>query len=273
MPMKNNDLPNILLTSASLILRPLIRILLRYGISYTAFSELAMRIYFDVAKSDFVIPGKKQTTSRISTMTGLSRRVVARMEARPEQKDTLDTTTINRAARVISGWVRDTDFHNLEGGPTDLPLEGDICSFSELVKRYSGDITVRTISDELTRIGAISVTPSGLLHLNTHAYVVSDSDRDKLTLLGMDVSSLISTIEHNIIHPEQPYFQRKVAYNYIPGEILPEIKDRLASIAQESLESMDDVLASKAINKDDKQDDHSYIRTGFGIYFFKEDQL
>lgn len=270
--MKSENLPRTLLAATTRILRPLVRILMRHGISYAAFSELAKRVYFDVARTEFGIPGKKQTSSRISTLTGLSRKEVARLESLPARQDKLDASGINRAARVISGWVRDPAFHAASGEPADLPFEGAQDSFSALVKRYSGDITVRTIADELTRVGAISVTPSGLLHLSTRAYVASTSDIDKLTILGTDVSSLIATIEHNLDHPEEPYFQRKVAYNFIPATALPGLRSRLVDLAQANLEKLDEVLASNAIRERDATQGTKYMRTGVGIYYFEEDQ-
>ena len=269
--MSLNKLPETLLNTTAHILRPLIRILLRYGISYAAFSELSKQIYFDVAKTDFAIPGKKQTSSRISTMTGLSRKEVARLEALPVKQGELDSSTINRAARVISGWVRDHEFHAKDGVPAELPFDDAEASFSALVKKYSGDITARTIADELTRIGAISFTTTGQLHLNTRAYVASTSDIDKLTILGTDVSSLIATIEHNLVEPEQAYFQRKVAYNYIPKDALPELNQQLISTAQQSLESMDALLAAVAIDQKEAIEGGNYVRTGIGIYYFEED--
>lgn len=270
--MKSEDLPHTLLAATARILRPLIRILMRHGISYAAFSELAKRVYFDVARTDFGIPGKKQTSSRISTLTGLSRKEVARLESLPAERDELDASGVNRAARVISGWVRDSAFHAAPGEPADLPFEGTQASFSALVKKYSGDITARTIADELTRVGAISVGPSGLLHLSTRAYVASSSDIDRLTILGTDVSSLMATIEHNLVHPEQPYFQRKVAYNFIPATALPELRTRLVDLAQANLETMDKVLAPNAIREQDARQGTKYRRTGIGIYYFEEEQ-
>jgi hypothetical protein len=271
--MTPNDLPRTLLATTAHILRPLVRILLRHGISYAAFSELAKRIYFEVAKSDFVLPGKKQTSSRISTMTGLSRKEVARLESIALEKMEPDASAINRAARVISGWVRDPLFHDTAGEPADLPFEGNDASFSVLVKKYSGDITARTIADELTRVDAISVSPAGHLHLNTRAYVARASDIDKLVILGTDVSNLIATIEHNLIHPESPLFQRKVAYNTIPMAELPQLQQQLFQIAQGSLESMDEVLAANAVEEKGTVDGVRYVRVGVGIYYFKEEQL
>jgi len=267
--MNNIDIHQTLLSATTRILRPLIKMLLRYGVSYAAFSELSKQLFFEVAKIEFAIPGKKQTSSRISTMTGLSRKECARLEALPPPEQALDTSAINRAARVISGWTRDTDFLNTQGEPADLPFDGETTSFSALVKRYSGDITARTIADELTRVGAIGVTLAGLVHLNSRAYVASTSDVQKLTILGTDVSDLIATIDHNLTMPESAHLQRKVAYNYIPLEALPDLNRELTVIAQASLEKMDKVLAEKAIDRKEAKKAESYARAGVGIYYFE----
>jgi len=45
------------------LLRPLARILLRNGVPYGVFADLAKRAYVDVALNDFDVPGRKQTVS------------------------------------------------------------------------------------------------------------------------------------------------------------------------------------------------------------------
>lgn len=266
--MSNETTNKTLQAATARILRPLIKILLRYGVGYAAFSEQAKGLFYDVAKTEFAIPGKKQTASRISTMTGLSRKECTRLESLDKAPE-LDTSGINRAARVISGWTRDPDFIDEQKEPRPLPFEGEH-SFSELVKRYSGDITARTIADELSRVGAIAQLPGGNIQLNQRAYISKQSDLDKLTILGTDVAALITTIDHNISSPDQAFLQRKVSYNYIPVEDLPELNKQLSKIAQSSLEKMDRVLASHSHAKQKAR--HQYARTGVGIYYFEEKQ-
>lgn len=263
------DIPQTLLAATASILRPLIKMLIRHGISYAAFMELAKQIYFDVGKNEFAIPGKKQTSSRISTLTGLSRKEVARLESLPEKDDSLDPSGINRAARVISGWVRDEEFQGANKEPVDLPFDGERQSFSALVKRYSGDITARTIADELSRVGAISMSQEGLIHLNTRAYVANASDIDKIIILGMDTGDLIRTIDHNVTIPDNPWLQRKVAYNFIPQDKVPAIRRELTVIAQSSLEGMDKVLAEHAVKKSAANRNTKYVRAGIGIFYFE----
>src|SRR3972149_9569723 len=88
------------------LLRPLVRLLLRNGASYGTFSDLAKRVYVDVATEEFGIPGRKQSKSRVSILTGLSRKEVLRVKRLPPTDDLGAGERYNRAARVVAGWGR-----------------------------------------------------------------------------------------------------------------------------------------------------------------------
>ena len=67
--------------SAALVrmLRPLVRLLLRRGVSFKAFSDLLRWLYVDVAIEEFGLSGRKQSVSRVSVVTGLTRKEVSRL--------------------------------------------------------------------------------------------------------------------------------------------------------------------------------------------------
>ena len=92
------------------LLRPLVRILLRNGVSYRTFSDFAKWVYVDVARKEFGIEGRKQTTSRVSVITGLSRKEVLRVRQLDRPDDQASSERYNRAARVIAAWRRENDF-------------------------------------------------------------------------------------------------------------------------------------------------------------------
>ena len=97
------------LTQAILrLLRPLIRILLRNGVPFGSFAELARWVYVDVALADFSIKGRKPSDSRASVLTGLSRKEVRRLRELSLKNQGEDIARYNRAARVLSAWVRDS---------------------------------------------------------------------------------------------------------------------------------------------------------------------
>jgi len=253
------------------LFRPLVRVLLRNGVSYRTFADFAKWVYVDVATKEFGIEGRKQSTSRVSVITGLSRKEVKRVRELPRPDDTASVERYNRAARVIAAWRRESNFQDAEGNAAPLLLEGTGATFSELVKRFSGDVPVRAILDELIRIGAVERLEDGRVGLLVRAYVPESSEADKLHILGTDVGYLISTIDHNLqADPMGPVFQRKVAYDNLPDEALPEFRELSAKRAQALLEKLDRWLAQRDRDVTPTVRGTGRNRAGLGIYYFEE---
>jgi hypothetical protein len=253
------------------LLRPLVRLLLRNGIPYRTLSDLAKRVYVDVATEEFGIPGRKQSKSRVSILTGLSRKEVLRVKRLPGPDDMGALQRYNRAARVISGWVRDRIFTNESGDPADLPFEGGNASFKRLVRLYSGDTPARAILDELLRVGSVERTTEGKIHLFDRSYVPKKSEIEKIGILGTDVADLISTIDHNIRRTDAPFFQRKVSYDHLPCEALPQLKKMAGKHSQALLESLDRWLCKRDRDFNPQIGGTGRKRAGIGIYYFEED--
>lgn len=268
--MTANNATQALTAAAEKMLRPLVRVLLRNGIPYRAFADIARQVYVEVAEREFALPGRAQTVSRISTITGLTRKEVTRTQAREAPAETEGAWSQNRAARVISGWVRERAYHDRRGRPADLAMDGEKGSFSALVRGFSGDIPARTIAEELARVGAIELLPDGRVRLLTRAYIPRGDEAGKIAILGTEVSDLIRTIDHNLTSPqEEAYFQRRVSYNNVPRELLPELTKKLSRRSQACLESLDKVLA-EADRDSSAAKGSGRVRTGIGIYYFEE---
>lgn len=267
----SNSTP-IIHTALLKLLTPLVKILLRNGVSFKEFAEVAKHAYVRVASEDFKLNGKKQTDSRISTITGLTRKDVLRIRTLATSDNSTLTAQYNRAAKVISAWVQTPAFQDEHGEPALLSINGPDKSFHALVKKFSGDITARTILDELVRVNAVRHTEDGLLELVSRAYIPHADKSEKIKILGTDVSDLINTIDHNIYNTEQKsYFQRKVCYDNLPAELLPGLKTIIEHKAQAALEEMNKNMSAcdRDCNADIKGTGKK--RAGIGIYYFEED--
>jgi len=260
----------VLLQALARILRPLVRILLRHGITADACSDVLRRVYVDVAEKDFGIDGRKQTTARIALLTGINRKEVARLKKRPIVEPRSADEHHNRAARVISGWLRDTRFHDSKGDPDTLPVEGER-SFTELVKHHSGDVPAPTVADELMRVGALEYTPHGEVRLSARGYVPEAGDTEKLQILGTDVRDLIDTIDHNLTQTvAEPRYQRKVQYDNVPVRHLEAFRHLSARLGQDVLEHLNEWLAERDRDAGNDDDGSGRIRLGLGIYQIEE---
>ena len=254
------------------ILRALVRILLRYGMPFDGFVELTKRVYIDVAQKDFSMQGRKQSISRISTLTGIYRREVSRIMALPEIDDTEVIARHNRAARVIGGWLQDSDYTDDKGDARDLKLDGDKPSFSHLVRKYSGDIPVRAILDELERVGALEKTPEGIIHLLSRAYVPKHGEADMIAILGTDTTDFISTIDHNLQHADDDnHLQLKVVYDNLPEEAIKEFKVMASKRGRDLLEEFNAWLAERDRDSNPDNEGTGRVRAGFGVYYFEDE--
>lgn len=179
----------------------------------------------------------------------------------------------NRAARVLTGWVRDADFADASGNPRELAISAvgaiNACTFAELARRYSGDIPCRAVLDELIRVGAVEKTPTGAVRIKLRANIpqgAADTTSDKNSILGTDASDLVNTIGRD----GQARFQRKVMYDNIPAEALDEFRRLSAEHAQQLIEKMDQWLARHDRDTNAAAGGTGRMRTGIGIYYVED---
>ncbi|MEE8364244.1 MAG: DUF6502 family protein [Gammaproteobacteria bacterium] len=223
----------------SKILSALIHTLLRNGMSYGEFDQIARKSFVDIAYRDFTPSQKKQTVSNVAILTGLNRKEVKKLHELDADQSSSNSKQYNRSIRVIGGWINDPAFLRTDGEPKDLAYEGDD-SFTTLVRKYSGDMPVAAMQKALTESNNISITDDRKVRLLSHAYLPSDDPVEKLSILGTDTQQLIETINHNIAaKPEDLHFQRKASSHKVPVSSIPAIKQYTQRKGQAFLEEVD----------------------------------
>jgi hypothetical protein len=252
------------------ILRPLIRILLRFEVAHSEFSELAKRAYVDVAYRYFSIPKRKQTYSRAAVLTGLSRKEVVRLRELDERAEPPTRAPLNRATRVIGGWLRDAEFLDDQNQPKDIPLRGETGSFEALVARYSGDITARAILDELVRVGAVIYADRHTVHLAASGYIPEKSETQMLEVAGRAVTDLLRTSAHNIMDAQHAHFQRQVSFRNIPASVAEEFRRYSHDRCQDLMLEFNTWLSERSKTVELKPGE-SRMRVGVGLYYFEND--
>ena len=253
------------------ILKPLVRILLRFGFSYREFDQLAKTIFVDVCYDDFTLKNKKVTASRAAVLTGLDRKEIVKLQAAAGQDQAQAPRPINRAARVIGGWLQDKDYLLENGKPKTIALKGDKSSFEHLVKKYGGDITVAPILEELLRINAVGYSDDEHLQLLAEGYMPLTDELRMLEIMGDSAEDLFNTIAYNLGKPKHPRFQRAVVYSKLSKHSIEEFKLVSHDRCQALLLDLNDWLAHK-LDLDTRLEvtqDHS--RVGIGIYYIEDE--
>ena len=260
-----DDMQEILRDALGKILMTLIRTLLRNGMSYGEFDQLARKCYVDVAYRDFAPAGKKQTVSNVAILTGLNRKEVKKLAEVDVTQSSKVTQQYNRVVRVLGGWINDARFLRKDGVPRDLEYDGEE-SFSELVKHYSGDMPVAAMQKVLLSSANIKFTDDGQVRLMSHAYLPSNDPIEKLAILGIDTSQLIATIDHNLTSTEDALrFQRKASNARVAQDSIPQVKQYLNRKGQAFLEEIDLYLSQH------ETDDDSTVELSVGLFYHESD--
>jgi hypothetical protein len=258
-------------------MKPLVRILLRHGISFKEFSEVVKAVYVDVASHDFQIAGKKQTLSRIAIITGLTRKEVGRIAEILQRGDTPEINYVDRVSNVLGGWHQDPDFTGPYGIPRELEFDSDQGrDFAELVKRYSGDMPARAMLEELLRVKAVEQLPEGMLQVRSRSYVPLQVDPSSMEFMGLALRDLAETLDHNLnaktkstLAPHGLFERRVWAPTGIPRERVAEFDALVRVHGQEFLERLDNWLTRYQLSPEEATAGaEDSVKAGVGIYLF-----
>jgi len=259
-----------LLAAYSRLMRPLVKILIRNGVSYSEFSEVAKATYIKVASRDFKVPHRKMSQARIAILTGLTRKEVNRLINKKEGEKDDSRGNLHRVVRVIAGWHTDSNFTGPYGIPLELPFEDKrVPDFIRLVQAYSGDMAARAMLDELLRVGAVKETEAGWYKVLTRTYLPEGDAPASLERLGEAVRDMVDTIDFNIAESDsgKRFFERHVcADDGIRPEDLPRFRAFIKVKAQLLLDEIENWLS--LLEKPDDNAKDKVIHTGLGIYHY-----
>jgi len=198
-----------LLLFTETVLRPVIRILLRYGLSYPEFNQISRKLFVDIAmqEPEFRISRRRrQYKSRVALLTALSRKEVLRLLDGQRPADDPDLQQSNRAARVLDGWLRDERYLDVKGRPLPLSFRAVAGrrSFSELVSEYSGDIPPRAVLDDLLATATCVSSGDDDIRVVRGHYQAKAFDVELMASAAMRATSYMAKIDVQLSEIESP---------------------------------------------------------------------
>lgn len=267
-----NGIQQKILNAFLVAMRPIAKILLRFGIGFREFAEIAKIAFVDVASSEYGLRGRPTNISRVAVMTGLTRKEVRRI--REHIKDGYRQVEVKSTplSEILHRWHSESDYLDDSGKPMTLSFAGDGISFSSLVKRFGGDIPPGAMRTELKRVGAVDEDEVGNL-VATSRIVHPHGEHDKLvTALVHALYPLVSTIAHNVDRDrdDASWAQFNTFSKSIRDTDLPKLRrislDRLSEIS----ESFDDLfMAYEALHDREKAGKDKNL-VAVGVYYFEE---
>ena len=251
-------------------LRPLIKLLIKSGITFPFLADLVKEVFVEVAENDFKLDGKEQTDSRINFLTGIHRKDVKRL--RDKEQENIIPDTVSLGAQLVARWIGSDDYLDSKNNPLALPRlikHGGDRSFEALVKSVNKDIRSRAVLDEWLSLGIVFLDDQGCVCLSTSAFVPEQGYDEKAWFFGENMHDHMAAAVHNMLGEKKPLLERAVFYDQLSQESIAELK----SIADQSGMRLLKKLNRRAmeLQSADKQFvENNNSRMRFGIYFYNE---
>jgi len=178
-----------MISALDLLLRPIARLAIARGV---LFGQVADRLKLQFMRGAAELAGEaKLTDSRISVMTGLQRRDVARLRAMPNDPPEV----ANHLARLVAIWHQ-------QGG---TPLKRK--AFDALAVDIRRDVHPRTMLEQLVHAGTVRVDADAVILLATSYQPLSGSE-DQLAYLGRNGADFLNAATGNVLENPAPFFER-----------------------------------------------------------------
>lgn len=186
------------------------------------------------------------TDSRISVMTGLQRRDIARLRDLGEAPP-----VVHHLARLVLQWQ------------AGLPADISRADFDALAATIRKDVHPRTLLEQLVAAGTVAVT-GDRVRLVTSSYQPLAGSEDQLDYLASNGADMLNAGVGNVLGAA--HFERAAHFNQLSAEAVATLQ---ASFAAQQMAVLQRIAAEAAALQDSAPGAHRFRAGG---YFYSEDQ-
>jgi hypothetical protein len=265
-----------LLRASTHLLRPLVRLLLRAGVTFPVFSDWLRVLFVDTAIKELAADGQPRTDSRVSLLTGVHRKEIRRLREAERAPLLREPTVVTLASEIIARWLAlHAQAASPEPGALSLPRTAETGpSFDRLVRSVTNDIRPRAVLDEWLRQGIVQVDDDDRVMLTAAAYVPDPGSEAQLFYFGRNLHDHLAAAAANVMAKSAaPFPDLSVHYDGLG----PAAAKALEAVARLAAETVTREINAAAIRLVDGQDrapapPEGTQRVNFGVYLYVEDE-
>jgi hypothetical protein len=264
--------------------RPLVRLLVRSGVTYPAFAAALKAEFVGAANAEIDAQGMKRTDSAVTLLSGVHRKDVRDL-SRPQARAALPSTAHTPhglVGQVVLRWMHDRAW-SPRGKPRVLPRAAtaardgkrassarsasDNDTFDALVAGVSRDVRPRAILDEMLRLGVVSETEQGI-RLDQQVLTPRAGFDAMCDVMAMNLHDHAAAAASNV-HDDRNLLEQSI---YV-DEITADSARALHRVATKAWRRAFDTVAEAARERVDHDRDHAppeqrRERARFGVYYF-----
>jgi hypothetical protein len=263
--------PNLLLSPLARLLRPLVRLLIRRGITFPVLSGLLRGLYVEVARHDLLTEPRTRTDSRISLLTGIHRKELRRQRA-PDPLAQPAVVTLD--TQIMARWLGAPATTDAAGQPLPLPRSGPAPSFESLVTSVTRDVRPRAVLDDWLGQGLVTLDAAGRVCLRATAFLPPPGSEAQLYYFARNLHDHIAAAAGNLLAREgPPFLERSLHYDRLGPAAAARLEAEGREAAQRMLLELNRLALSLAEAEDGAgaPGDPPTRRVNLGVYLYVEE--
>ena len=253
------------------LLRPLIKLMLSYQVTYPLIIKMLKEVYVEVAENEYKIESKRLTDSRISLISGVHRKDVKAMRDQAFSYDDDVPVGITLGSALVARWCVDEDYLDSEGEPRPLPRlsskKSNVTSFESLARSINKDIRPRSVLDELLRLKVVHICDDDDVWLHKDALISDEGLKEKAYYLGMNLHDHIAVCTHNMGDEQPSMLERCLYYDNLTTEDVEVLAADARKMGMEMLQALN--KKALVLQTESKGKKIANKRMNYGIYFMR----
>ena len=252
------------------LLRPVVRLAIRCGVTFPAAADLLRTLYVEVAGEE--LGEASRTDSRVSLMTGIHRKEIRRQRTLPDEPP---PPLVTRNGQIIGTWLGAPGFTDGSGLPLPLRRTADAAdpnapSFDRLVAAVTRDVRPRAVLDDWLAQGIVSVDAADRVHLSAAAFLPQPGREEQLFYFARNLHDHITAAAANVLATgAAPFVDRSVHYDRLTPDAAAELERLAREAAQRVLLEVNRHAMRLAT---DPPDGSPTRRVNFGVFLLAEDE-
>ena len=236
-----------LLHALGSLLEPLAQLCVGKSISIQEVEELLRQAFVRAARQASEGANPDRLGSRISTLTGLTRREVTRIQG---LEQTARPPTHTPVTSILTRWLSLPAYQNGSTGPADLPRTGPAPSFEALAHSVTKDVHPRSLLDGMTRLNLVTLdVESDRVRLVQNAYVPRSNWGEMMHFLGANGGDHLRAAVANVLGSGEQHLEQALYADELSTESLGHARQLISAQWRHLLTEM--VPQLETLMKDD----------------------
>lgn len=238
-----------LLLALDSLIEPLAQLCVGKAISIQMVEEHLRQGFVRAARQASQGANPDRLNSRISTLTGLTRREVTRIQGLAQPARLTGHTPVTA---LLTLWLSLPEYQNGAAGPFELPRTGAAPSFEALAHSVTKDVHPRSLLDAMTRLKLVEEDDeTDRVRLVQNAYVPQGNSAEMMHFLGANAGDHLRAAVANVLGSGQQHFEQAIYADELSTESLAQARQLISNQWRHLLTDM--VPQLEALMKADAQ--------------------